>query len=142
MIRINKNLSIDENDIIFTFSRSTGPGGQNVNKLNTRATLYFDLAKSRSLTSYDRKRILDKYPSRINTEGIMRVISQKHRTQKANKIAAMERFTELLSEALSKRTPRKKTSVPRSSVEKRLSLKKQRSAIKKQRSTVRQQDQF
>ena len=129
-IRINSNLSIPESEISFTFSRSSGPGGQNVNKLNTRATLRFDVARSPALSAGQRSRILEKLPTRISREGILRVVSQKHRTQKMNREAATERFAELLHYALVQRPPRKKRGVPAGLKRKRLEDKRRRSQIK------------
>jgi ribosome-associated protein len=130
MIWINSSLSIPESEISFTFSRSSGPGGQNVNKLNTRATLRFDVAGSPSLSDEQRERILERLPTRISREGILRVVSQKHRTQKMNREAATGRFAELLRDALAQRAPRKKRGVPAGVKRRRLEDKRRRSLIK------------
>lgn len=130
MIRINSNLSIPANEISFAFSRSSGPGGQNVNKLNTRATLRFDVARSSSLSNGQRDRILEKLPTRISRVGILRVVSQKHRTQKMNREAATERFAELLRDALVRRRPRKKRGIPAGVKKKRLEDKRRKSRLK------------
>lgn len=129
-IWINSTLSIPESEISFTFSRSSGPGGQNVNKLNTRVTLWFDVAGSPSLSDTQRERILEKLPTRISREGILRVVSQRHRTQKMNRDAATERFAELLREALVQKPPRKKRRVPAGVKRRRLEDKRRRSQIK------------
>jgi ribosome-associated protein len=100
MIRINDSLSIPRHEISFTFSRSGGPGGQNVNKLSTRATLLFDVNRSRSLSDGQRARIRERLGTRISGGGILRVTSRRHRSQRANREAAEERFAELLREAL------------------------------------------
>lgn len=130
MIRIDSNLSISKDEISFTFSRSGGPGGQNVNKLNTRVTLLFDVARSPSLSTAQRTKILDKLATRISREGILRIVSRRHRTQRANREAATGRFAELLRDALIRRRPRKKTKVPVSVRKKRLENKKRRSRLK------------
>ncbi len=130
MIRIDSHLSIPESEISFTFSRSGGPGGQNVNKLNTRATLRFDVVRSPSLSDAQRSRIQEKLPTRISREGILRVVSQKHRTQKMNREAASERFAELLRDALVRRRPRKKRGIPAGVRRKRLEDKRRRSRLK------------
>ena len=134
MIRINSRLSIPDKEISFTFSRSGGPGGQNVNKLNTRATLLFDVACSPSLSDAQRERILDRLATRVSRVGIMRLVSQRHRTQKANREAAAERFAELLREALVLERPRRKTRVPAGVSKKRLEDKRRRSRLKTGRS--------
>jgi ribosome-associated protein len=130
MIRINAELSIPEAEISFTFSRSGGPGGQNVNKLSTRATLRFDVSASPSLSDAQRGRILERLSTRISKEGILRVVSQKHRTQKMNREEATERFAGLLRGALLRRRPRKKTGVPAGVRKKRLEDKRRRSRLK------------
>jgi ribosome-associated protein len=133
MIRINSRLSIPDSEPIFTFSRSSGPGGQNVNKLNTRATLLFDVAHSPSLSEKQKTRIIEKLSTRINKEGVLRVVSQKHRTQNANREAAVERFASLLRSALRTSRPRRKTSVPEAVKRKRLDDKRRRGRLKSER---------
>ncbi len=133
MIEIGGGVFIDEGSVDFEFSRSGGPGGQNVNKLNTRVTLLFNVAACTTLTEEQKARIHRRLPTRISKDGLLRVVSQRHRTQAANKAAAAERFAELIADALKRRTPRKKTRVPRAAVERRLQSKKQRSRLKEQR---------
>jgi ribosome-associated protein len=133
VIEINKDTSIREDELVFKFSRSGGPGGQNVNKLNTRVTLSFDVANSSSFSDEQKKRILRRLATRVDKNGILRVVSQKHRTQKANRNAAIERLAELLREALRKRQIRKKTKTPGWAKERRLEEKKRRGRIKRQR---------
>ena len=99
-IVIFSHLIIPESEIKFSASRSSKPGGQNVNKVSTRITLYFDINNAYSLDDYQRDKILSKLHTRINKDGILRVSSQKYRTQKANKIASIERFIELIQNAL------------------------------------------
>ncbi len=134
MVEINKQITIDSNEFIFKFTRSSGPGGQNVNKVNTRVTLFFDLANSAKFTDSQKKRILTKLKTRVDKNGVIRVISQKHRTQKANRNAAIEKLAELIRAALKRKPPRRKTKVPLRAVEKRLSDKKKRSQTKLLRS--------
>ncbi len=130
MIRINSGLSIPDDEISFIFSRSSGPGGQNVNKLNTRVTLLFDVAGSPNLSESQRGNILENLATRISRKGILRVVSQRHRTQKANREAAAERFAGLLREALTVKRPRRKTGVPRAIKRKRRENKRRRSRVK------------
>lgn len=134
MIEITKTLSIPGNELSYTFSRSAKPGGQHVNKVSTRATLHFDVAGSASLSEEQRERILERLQTRINREGVMRVVSQKHRSQRANREEATRRFVELLRETLRKRAPRRKTRVPKAVVERRLEEKQRQSLRKKERS--------
>jgi ribosome-associated protein len=134
MISIDENTSIGEGELSFTFSRSSGPGGQNVNKVSTRATLHFDVAHSPSLTDEQRDRILERLSTRINREGVLRVVSQRFRSQRANREAATERFVALMQEALRVTPPRKRPRIPSAIVEKRLREKKHRSRLKRERS--------
>ncbi len=133
MIEIKAGIVIDADDLVSRFSRSSGPGGQNVNKVNTRVTVFFDVANCRNLSDYQKKRILTRLATRADKNGVLRVVSQKHRTQKANRIEAVQRLVELLRMALEKRAVRKKTEVPYAAKMKRLEEKKRRSALKQQR---------
>ena len=133
MIEIRGNILISENELVFKFSRSSGPGGQNVNKVNTRVTLLFDLANSTNLTDIQKKRILKRLAGRTSKDGVIRVVSQRYRTQKANRKAVVERLQELLSSAMETKPIRRKTKVPWSAKRRRLEEKKQRSILKRQR---------
>jgi ribosome-associated protein len=116
------------------FLAASGPGGQNVNKVSTRVTLLFDLEHSPSLLPWQKQLITSRLGTRINKEGILRVVSQQTRSQGDNRAAAIERFIELLKEALKRTPPRKKTKVPFSAKRKRLDEKKLHSQKKQQRS--------
>jgi ribosome-associated protein len=140
MIRINDSLSIPDEELTFEFARSGGPGGQNVNKVSTKATLLFDVARSPSLADEERSRIRETLRTRITKSGVLRVTSQRYRTQRANRIAAMERFVELLREALKPRRRRKKTRTPRSAHERRLQGKRRRATLKRGRGIVFDED--
>ncbi|UCC32432.1 MAG: aminoacyl-tRNA hydrolase [Phycisphaerales bacterium] len=118
----------------FRFARSRGPGGQNVNKVSTRVSLHFDLAGSDALTDSEKRRIRTRMPGRVSKEGYLRVVSMRHRTQGANRNAAIDRFYELLAQALSRPKPRKPTRVPQAAHQRRLSDKRLRSRRKRQRS--------
>jgi ribosome-associated protein len=127
-------VSIDSDELRFTYSRSSGPGGQNVNRVETRVTLYFDVPASRSLDEAQKRRILNRLSTRVNKEGVLRVVSQRHRTREANRRAAIERFHELLEQALARRRLRKKTTVSKAAKRRRLEEKRRRGDIKRTRS--------
>jgi ribosome-associated protein len=126
-------IEILEQELVFKTSRSGGPGGQNVNKVCTRVTAFFDVANSLRFSEGQKKRILRRLAGRANKAGVIRVGSQKHRTQKANRKAAIERLGRLLEAALKTRPVRKKTKIPTWAKERRLEQKKRRGALKRQR---------
>jgi len=128
---------IPEEDFWFSFSRSSGPGGQNVNKVSTRTTLFFDLDGCQALTDSQKGRIATRLETRISKEGILRVVAARHRTQLANKRAAVNRFYELLEEALRRSPKRKPTAVPPGSRRKRLKNKLAKGQQKQLRASVR-----
>ena len=133
MIEIANYIFISEDKLTFKASRSGGPGGQNVNKVNTRVTLFFDVASYEGLSDIQKQRILTRLSTRANKNGVIRVVSQKFRTQKANRRAAVERLQELLRGALKTKPVRKKTKVPERARLRRLEEKKRRSMLKRQR---------
>jgi ribosome-associated protein len=140
MPRINDNVSIDDVELRFEFARSSGPGGQNVNKVETKVRLLFDLRKSRSLNSQQRARIEERLATRITKDGILHVSSQRHRSREANRRATVERFVDLLAEALEEGEPRIRTKVPRRQREKRLESKRRQSQKKVLRSRRVEED--
>lgn len=119
-----------ESEFNYKTSRSSGPGGQNVNKLNTRVELRFDVAGSLLLSENEKKKIKSKLANRINSNGELLITSQSERSQLKNKVAATERFYQLLTLALQPVKKRKATRPTRSSVEKRLDRKRQMSEKK------------
>ena len=139
-IKVSEKLSIPLSELTFTASRSSGPGGQNVNKVNTRVTLWFDVANSPRLSDWQKELIPNQLPTRINKAGVLRVFSQKHSSQALNRDEAVERFTSLLRESLQEALPRKKRAVPMVARERRLDEKKHRSRIKSSRSKIMLRD--
>lgn len=134
MIDILKNIAIADDELFFVFSRSGKPGGQNVNKVNSKAALLFDVFNSPGLSENQKRLISKKLKTRINNKGILRVVSQKHRSQSANREEAINRFIELLGNALKEKPPRKKTAIPKAVIKHRLEMKKLRSRLKQERS--------
>ena len=133
MIAINADVAIQAAELSVVFSRSSGPGGQNVNKVSTRATVLFDVAASPSLSDEQKRRIRDRLATRVSGAGVLRVSSQRERSQSANREAAEARLIELLSEALAEQPPRRPTRVPRAARERRVAAKKLRGARKRDR---------
>jgi len=120
-------------EIVFTATRSGGPGGQNVNKVSTRIELRFNVVRSSALSDREKEIILFKLKNRINSEGELIVISQSERTQLMNRKKAEERFFKLLAEALTIKRKRKPTKATKASKIKRIEKKKQRGAMKRLR---------
>jgi ribosome-associated protein len=133
MIRITDQISIPKDELRFTATRSSGPGGQHVNKASTRVTLSFDLANSPSLTPEQKQLLLERLPTRISKQGVLRVVSQKTRSQAANREVALQRFVELLQQALEVPPQRKPTKVTATAKEKRIAHKKHRGHLKRER---------
>ncbi len=133
MVKVSEELEIPDEELVFTTSRSAGPGGQNVNKVNTRVTLRFDVEGSPSLSPEMRSRLRQELGGRIGRSGVLRITSQKFRTQHANKEAARKRLVMLLRKALEEPPPRVPTQAPLEAEERRLAAKKRRSATKRAR---------
>ena len=133
MIEITDNIFIRDDELIFRASRSSGPGGQNVNKVNTRITLFFDVANCPSFSEVQKRRILSHLATRADKNGLIRVISQRFRTQSANRRAAVERLQQLLADSLKTKPVRKKTRIPYAAKQQRLEQKRRRSMLKRQR---------
>jgi ribosome-associated protein len=135
-IPITGQLTIPASELSLQFSRSGGPGGQNVNRRETRVELLFDVANSPSLSDAQRSRLLRRLASHIDSDGLLHVVAQTHRSQRRNREEALQRFVRLLRGALRKRKRRFATEVPQKAKERRLAEKRRRSEAKKQRKPV------
>ena len=121
-------------ELRWRFSRSSGPGGQNVNTTDSRVELLFDLAATPSLPLHLQARALRRLEGRL-LEGCAVIAASEHRSQWQNRVAAQRRLVELLQEAIKPPPPPRRATKPtRGSVQRRLAAKKQRSAVKQQRS--------
>jgi ribosome-associated protein len=119
-----------ESECIFTAQRSSGPGGQNVNKVNTRIDLRFNVSGSIILTNDEKERISAKLKNKITDEGFLLISSQESRSQANNKTIAIEKFYALIESALKEPKKRKRFKMPESLRRKRLEEKRQRSERK------------
>ena len=134
MIEILPGLSIPDDELHFAASRSGGPGGQNVNKVSSRVTLMFDVPGSTTLSDGHKRAIMKKLATRINKDGVLRIVSQRTRSQELNRTDVIERFSELIRRALTPERPRIKTRIPRAAHERRIEEKKKRGLTKHVRS--------
>ncbi len=132
-IVINKRIVIPSSEIRFRYSRSSGPGGQNVNKLSTKAELLFDLAHSSAIGEAAKARLGEKLANTMDSAGMITVTSQESRSQYQNRQIAVEKFIQLLRKALIVPKVRKDTKPTRSAEKKRLDTKTKRGNIKRSR---------
>ncbi len=137
-LEIQPGLRIPADEIRETASRSSGPGGQHVNKTETRVTLRWNAAKSRVLSQEQRRRLLSRLGSRLTRRGHLVVHAQRFRSRGRNRHLARERMAELVREALHTQRARVPTRPSRAQRARRLEGKRQRSAVKRQRGRPRE----
>jgi ribosome-associated protein len=135
MIRINEHLAIDDSEIEESFIRSSGPGGQNVNKLATAVQLRFDVRHSPSLPHEVRARLERLAGKRLTREGVLVITAQRFRTQERNRADALERLVEMIRAAAVRPTPRRPTKPTFGSKVRRLEKKKRHAGLKALRGT-------
>lgn len=135
MLEINKNLRVPLREFSFSFSRSSGAGGQNVNKVNTRVTLRWNVAASPSLSAGVRQRFLERYRRRITQDGEFVLHSQRFRDQGRNVADSLERLRKMLADVAVPEKPRRPTRPTRAAKEKRLRQKRAKSERKARRQT-------
>lgn len=136
MIVLENNIIIPDSCLELAFSRSSGPGGQNVNKVSTRVTVIFDLADCETLSEEQKQRIRQAARQFLDKNGRIHVSSQQYRSQWSNRVAALEKLRAILERALKPKKKRKKTRIPPGAIERRLKAKKRRSEVKKLRSEI------
>jgi ribosome-associated protein len=137
---INDNLTIPDGELEITASRSSGPGGQHVNKTDTRIQIRWNVRDSAVLSDHQRRLVLNNLSPRVTEAGDLLIASDSHRSQKRNREDALQRLAALVREALIPPKPRKKTRPSRAAKEKRLQEKKQRSQVKQKRGKVQDPD--
>jgi len=132
-LRINSRIAIPPSELRFSFVRSSGPGGQNVNKVNSKAQLRWSVKRSESLPDDVRSRLLARYARRINDRGELVLTSQRYRDQARNIGDCLTKLREMLAAVATPPKRRKKTQLPRSARESRLRDKREKSEKKRRR---------
>jgi len=133
MLEVSSSIQIPDSEFEITFARSGGPGGQNVNKVNSKAVLRWSVVGSPSLPGAVRHRFLAKFASRLTKDGDVVLHSQKYRDQLSNTAECKERLKQMLLQVEKPPTPRRPSRPTRGSKERRLQHKKQKSDRKRQR---------
>ncbi len=133
MLRITENISIDEQELDYTFVHASGPGGQNVNKVATAVQLRFDVAHSPSLPEDVRQRLLHQAAGQITQDGVLIIDARQYRSQWRNRQDATRRLIALIRQAAIVPKPRRATQPSRAVKERRLQTKRHRSEIKRLR---------
>lgn len=139
MISVSTKITIPDAELHFTYSRASGPGGQNVNKVSSKATMHFDVTASPSIPAEVKQRFLTKFASKLTTEGQVVIHSQEHRDQPRNAEACEEKLKSMILEVLTPPRKRKATRPTLGSKTRRLKEKKARSDIKRGRSGGREE---
>jgi ribosome-associated protein len=133
MLFVNPRLQIPLAEFEFTFVRSSGPGGQNVNKVNSKASLRWPVMASPSLSEAVRTRFLAKYRNRVTAEGDLLLVSQRYRDQGRNVTDCLDKLRAMLADAATPPVHRKRTRPSRGSIERRLEGKREKSRKKQGR---------
>ncbi len=130
MLAVDDRIQVPLRELRFRYSRSSGPGGQNVNKTSTRATLRFDVARTRCLPEDVRARLFERYPRRITGSGELLISSQRFRDRGRNVADCLEKLRRLLASVSTPPRPRHKTRPSRGSIERRMAEKRRRATRK------------
>jgi ribosome-associated protein len=133
MIEISPTLHLDEEEVEYIPLRSSGPGGQNVNKVSTAIQLRFDVLGSASIPLEVKQRLVRLAGRRLTSDGVLIIKAQQYRTQEQNRQAALERLKHLILQASQPPRPRHRTKPSRSAILRRLESKRKRSDLKRMR---------
>ena len=133
LLLVNSRIQIPRDEFQFTFARSSGPGGQNVNKVNTKAVLRWPITTSPSLPEDVRLRFLAQFRSRVTEDGELVIASQQFRDQSRNVADCLEKLRAMLRSVAVAPRPRRRTKPSRGSVERRLQVKRRRGERKQER---------
>ena len=137
MFIVSDRIQIPDEELQFTFARSGGPGGQNVNKVSSKAILHWNLGLNTSVPLEIKDRLRALQHNRITVEGELVIQAQNHRDQERNKLECLERLREMLLQAATLPKPRRASRPTRGSKERRLKAKKLRSSIKSGRGRLK-----
>lgn len=140
MIRVTRAISFNESELDFDFIRSSGPGGQNVNKVATGVQLRFNVRDTTAFSDEVRARLTGLAGRRMTRDGVLVITARRHRTQERNRQDAIARLVELISEASKRPRKRRPTRPTRASREDRIAEKKHRGRVKRTRGRVRDDD--
>lgn len=132
-LAVTDAIRIPHSEFTFQFSRSSGPGGQNVNKVNTRVQLRWNVAATEAIPEEIRQRIKSRHRRRVNAEGEMIVTSQRYRDQGRNIDDCLAKLAEIVKEAAARRRPRRRTKPTAASRRRRLQQKRERAQRKQAR---------
>ena len=141
MIRVTNDIALGEDEIVEQFIRSSGPGGQNVNKVATAVQLRFDVGRSPNLPDAVRERLVRLAGRRLTGDGVLIIDARRHRTREQNRRDALDRLVALVRKAAIAPTPRKATRPTAASRRRRLEGKQRRGVLKRGRRRVKAVDE-
>jgi ribosome-associated protein len=137
MFAVNDVMQIPDEELVFSYARSGGPGGQNVNKVASKAILHWAVAQNTSIRDDVKDRLRALFPSRVTVDGYFVIQSQEYRDQERNREACLEKLREMLLKAATVPKKRRPSKPSRGSKERRLATKKHRAGVKSDRGRVK-----